>query len=201
MVEVLPVAIAYGEGEADGLLEKVASDGFFALFAGEDGENVVGVFGGVAGEFGVYDGGACGHDVGEAGELAGGGVGFDDARPCGDEGDAVAAFPLVSFHAAPGSCSVVFVAISHVVDGGDFGAVVGGEDDDGVVVDLEFFECGDELANDVVEFEDEVAVWSGIGFALELVGGEGGEVDGLSGVEEEEGLFGVVFDVVLEELL
>ena len=89
----------------------------------------------------------------------------------------MAALPLVSFDPSPWACSVVLVVFSHVDDAGDFWAVVGAEEDEGVLVEFEFFESLLQLADDPVHLEDEVTVWPRLCFAFEGIGGEGGEVD------------------------
>ena len=111
----------------------------------------------------------------------------------------MAAFPVVAFEAAPRAGAVVLVVLAHLEGCGDFGAVVAGEEDEGVLGEVEALEGLEELADNVVELEEEVAVWAGVGFAFEGVGGKGGEVDGLGGVEEEEGLARRLLGVLFEE--
>ena len=204
VVEVFPRPAANGELEAVGLVEGVLADELFGV--AEEGEEADAVFGGVvwqrkAGEFGE-----SGHEVGEADGLVGYGVGGDAVWPAGDEGNAVAAFPVVAFEAAPRAGAVVLVILAHLEGCGDFGAVVAGEEDEGVLGEVEALECFEELADNVVELENEVAVRACVGFAFEGVCGKGGKVNGLGGVEEEEGLarrfLGVLFeeaDAFLEE--
>ncbi len=198
VVEIFPMAAADGEVEGPGLVEGEGTDGFVG-FSEEEGEEVEAVFGGVAGEIGSGNGGGGGHEVGEGGGLVDKARG-DCSGPAGDEWDAVAAFPLVAFHTAPGFGSVVLVVFAHLDDGGDFGAVVAGEEDEGVLGQAEVVDFFDDGADDVVELGDEVAVGAGVGFALEVFAGDGGEVDGLGGVEEEEGFSGVLGVVGFEEL-
>ena len=139
MVEVFPPAPADGQGEGDCLVECVLAD-WFVGGAEESGQHVVAVFGGVVGEPGPYYCGAGGHYVGEVGGLIGGGARLDFAGPAGDKWYAVSCFPLVAFHSPPGPCSVVVPVLSHIYDRRCLGAVVGGEDDEGVVGDGEFVE-------------------------------------------------------------
>ena len=120
--------------------------------------------------------------------------------PAGDEGDAVASFPVVAFEAAPRAGAVVLVVLAHLEGCGDFGAVVAGEEDEGVLGEVEVLECLEELADDVVELENEVAVRAGVSFAFESGGGEGRKVNGLSGVKEKERLAQRFLGVLFEEV-
>ena len=181
VVEVFPGTAADGELEAVGLVEGVLADGLLGVV--EEGEEADAVFGGVVGEGEVGEFGAGGHEVGEADGLVGYGVGGDAVWPAGDEGDAMASFPVVAFEAAPRAGAVVLVVLAHLDGCGDFGAVVAGEEDEGVLGEVEALEGLEELSDNVVELEEEVAVRAGVGFAFEGFGGEGGEVDGLGGVE------------------
>lgn len=121
------------------------------------------------------------------------------AWPTSDEGNAVASFPVVAFEAAPRTGAVVLIILAHLEGGGDFGAVIAGEEDEGVLSEVEALECFEELSDNVVELEDEVAVRAGVGLAFEIVGGKGGKVDGLGGVEEKEGLARRFLGVLLQE--
>lgn len=132
--------------------------------------------------------------------MAGYSVGGDAVWPAGDEGDAVASFPVVTFEAAPRAGAVVLVVLAHLESCGDFGTVIAGEEDEGVLGEVEALECFEELADNVVELEDEVAMRAGVGFAFEGICGEGGKVNGLSGVEEEEGLARRFLGVSFEEV-
>ena len=181
VVEVFPRASADGELEAVGLVEGVLAD--WLLGVAEKGEEADAVFGGVVGQGKAGDFGESGHQVGETDGLVGFGVGGDAVWPAGDEGDAVAAFPVVAFEAAPRAGAVVLVVLAHLEGCGDFGAVVAGKEDEGALGEIEALDCFEELADNVVELENEVAVRAGVGFAFEIVGGKGGKVDGLSGVE------------------
>ena len=204
VVEVFPRPAANGELEAVGLVEGVLADGLFG--AVEKRKKADAVFGGVVGQGKAGEFGESGHEVGEAYGLVGFGVGGDAVWPAGDEGDAVAAFPVVAFEAAPRAGAVVLIILAHLEGGGDFGAVVAGEEDEGVLGEVEALECFKELADNVVELEEEVSVRACVGFAFEGVCGKGGKVNGLSGVKKEErlarGFLGVLFeevDAFLEE--
>ena len=127
VVEIFPRASANGELEAVGLVEGVLADGLVGV--AEEGEEADAVFGGVVGQGEVGEFGTSGHQVGEAYGLAGYGIGGDAVWPAGDEGDAVAAFPVVAFEAAPRAGAVVLMVLAHLEGCGDFGAVVAGEED------------------------------------------------------------------------
>ena len=127
VVEIFPRPAANGELEAVGLVDGVLADGLVGV--AEEGEEADAVFGGVVGQGEVGEFGESGHEVGEAYGLAGYGVGGDAVWPAGDEGDAVAAFPVVAFEAAPRASVVVLVVLAHLDGCGDFGAVVTGEED------------------------------------------------------------------------
>ena len=197
MMEVFPRSAANGELEAVGLVKGVSADGLLGV--AEKGEEADAVFGGVVGQGEVGDFGESGHQVGETNGLVGFGVGGDAAWPTSDEGNAVAAFPVVAFEAAPRASAVVLIILAHLEGCGDFGAVVAGKEDEGVLGEVEALECFEELADNVVELENEVAVRAGLGFALEGVCGKGGKVNGLGGVKEEEGLARGFLGVLLQE--
>ena len=197
VVEVFPRASADGELEAVGLVEGVLADGLVGIV--EEGEEADAVFGGVVGQGEAGEFGAGGHKIGETDGLVGFGVGGDVVGPAGDEGDAVAAFPVVAFEAAPRAGAVMLVVLAHLEGGGDFGSVVAGKEDEGVLGEVEALECFEELSDNVVELENEVAVRAGVGFAFEIVGRKGGKVDGLGGVKEEERLARRFLGVLLQE--
>ena len=77
---------------------------------------------------------------------------------------------------------------THVNDGGGFGAIVAAEDDERVVREAVLFEFTHQFTHDVIELGDEVAMRPGLRFAAEVFPGERGQVNGLRGVVEEEGL-------------
>ena len=198
MMEVFPRPAANGELEAVGLVKGVLADGLLGV--AEEGEEADAVFGGVGGHWEVGEFGESGHQVGETNGLVGFGVGGDAAWPTGDEGNAVAAFPVVAFEAAPRASAVVLIILAHLEGCGDFGTVVAGKEDEGVLGEVEALECFEELADNVVELENEVAVRAGLGFALEGVCGKGGKVNGLSGVKKEEGFARRFLGVLFEEV-
>ena len=127
VVEIFPRPAANGELEAVGLVDGVLADGLVGV--AEEGEEADAVFGGVVGQGEVGEFGKSGYQVGEAYGLAGYGIGGDAVWPAGDEGDAVAAFPVVAFEAAPRASAVVLIILAHLDGCGDFGAVVTGEED------------------------------------------------------------------------
>lgn len=211
-----PLAGADGDGAVFAVAED--EDGF-AIFSGiglseEGGEEAEGVFGDVFGEVFVEDVGSGGEEVGKVDEICGGGAGGNFAGPFGDEGDAVAAFVGVAFAIAVGTVGDVahflgvgfgafelgadvagvvgevevdVVGAAEVLGGG---AVVRGEDDEGVFAELVFFEGGEEAADVGVELLDVVAVKSGLAGATELGGGGDVGVWGAGSEVEEEGFFG-----------
>ena len=67
-------------------------------------------------------------------------------------------------------------------------AVVAGEDDEGVVAQLEFIERAHDLADHPVELLDEITVAAGLAAALELAPGREGMMDVRRGEVEEERL-------------
>ncbi len=79
------------------------------------------------------------------------------------------AFPLVAFDTAPGVGSVVFVIASHGDDGGNFGAIVGSKNHDGVVGDVEVIESFEKLSGHPVHFVNEISVGSGFRRALKFL--------------------------------
>ena len=172
MVQQFPRSSPDRKSEADCLLEEVLTEGLVALLAPEDGEDVVTVLGGVFGQVGSYNRGAGRHHVGKTDHLTGGASGFNLSGPAGDERHSMATFPLIAFHTAPGSSRVVLVIVSHVYGGGDFGPVVTGENDEGVVGEAEALNGFHQFADDVVVLEDKIAMGPGVCFALETIGGE-----------------------------
>src|SRR5271166_759767 len=78
------------------------------------------------------------------GNIVNRGSGLDHARPANDERDTVSTLPARVLLATEGSGSAVGPAHG-------FGAVVGGEDDDGVVGNTEVIELLQDYANVVVE--------------------------------------------------
>ena len=197
MMEIFPRPAANGELEAVGLVKGVSADGLLGVV--EEGKETDAVFGGVGGQGEVGEFGESGHQVGETDGLVGFGVGGDVVWPTGDEGNAVAAFPVVAFEAAPRTSAVVLIILAHLKGGGDFRAVVAGKEDESALGEVESLEGFEELSDNVVELENEVAVRAGLGFALEGVGGKGGKVNGLGGVKEKERLARRFLGVLLQE--
>ena len=152
----LPVLVADGGGETSLVVEEGVAIAF--RFAGEVGELVKAI------ELGFHDAivfavhdllievvvlGSAG-DLDEGGEpIEGGehvfedGSGLDDAGPADDAGGAHAAFPGGEFTGFEGGDAAVGVGL-------DLGAVVGGEDDDGVVELAHVFEFFEDDADVVV---------------------------------------------------
>ena len=136
----LPRAAPDGEGAVDGMVDSEGAPCLAIGLATQGGEEGKGIFAGAGG-----DCVALAKDVGEgrvevsgANSFAGGGAGFHFAGPADEEGGAVAAFKNVGFVAAP--MGVGLVALGDEL--GDFGgrraAVVGGENNDGVLGELLF---------------------------------------------------------------
>ena len=122
---------------------------------------------------------------------------FDVAGVAGEEGFADAAFVIHSFVAAEWFGVGVFAV----------GAVVGGEDDEGVFGEFEVVEGFEDLADGLVHGFDHGGVFGvfvcamcGLLFVFggEFFGGLDGGVDGVEGEVDEEGGFGVFGDPVGE---
>ncbi len=58
-----------------------------------------------------------------------------------------------------------------------------------------------QLADDVIHLENEIAVRTGLGFALECLAGKGRQMHGLHGVKQEKGFVGIFLGVAREEFL
>ena len=87
------------------------------------------------------------------------GAGFDDAGPADGAGHAVAAFPVTGLLVAEGRRAAV--------GPGEFlRAVVGGIHDDGVVLEAEFLELVEELADVVVVLDHAVGIDAETGLAF-----------------------------------
>lgn len=156
-----------------GVVFFVSEEGF------EDVESVdFGFVGGFGGPVDVGGAGEGGEEVHGADEFVAGSCGGDFAWPADDEGDAGAAFEGAPFFAAEGFAVGGFAGLW---------AVVGGEDDDGVFFEVEFLEGGEELADTVVHFLDDVAVFSEGGVIFPFGVGFDGEMGGAVGEVEEEG--------------
>ena len=81
VVEVLPVAMADGQGQADRLVQCVFADRLVARLAKQHRQNVVAVLGGVRRNGCAGQRRTGGHHVGEADGLRGGAAVFDLLRP------------------------------------------------------------------------------------------------------------------------
>lgn len=87
---------------------------------------------------GARQGGGGGKEVPEGGGIVRDAAGGDVARPAGDLGDSEAAFAQGSFYFAEAGLA----SEPRVVGQAAAGAVVAGEEDYRVVVEVEFFESG-----------------------------------------------------------
>lgn len=133
VIEVFPVAAADGEVLCrKGLGEKVRAYGLIGR-AEPCGQHVEAIFGGMFGELGTYDGGDGGHEISLADELIACLPSLDFAGPTHNQWHAMPAFPLIALDSAPGMSWIVLMIGAHVDGAGDFGAVVAGENHDGVV--------------------------------------------------------------------
>lgn len=130
-----------------------------------DGAAVDGAGGGGSGEFGEG-----GEDVLKAPGGGTGGAGGDATGPAGDHGNADAAFVEVTLVATEGAGGLKEIGVVAVVA---IGAIVGGEDDEGVVAEVEFIEGAKEFADGSVEAGDHA--------------GEGGFGRGMGGVVHARG--------------
>ena len=199
VVEVFPVAAPDGEGEADGLVEGIFPDGFVRL-SEENRQHVEAILCGIDRKLGSGEGRAGGHEISQADSLGGFGPCFDSPGPTRDHGNAVTSFPVVPLDPPPWAGSVVLIFVAHIDDGADLGTVVAGDDHKSLLGEIEVLELLEEFPDDVIELEDEVAMRTCFGFALEVPAGKGGEVNRLQGVKEEEGFFRALFHVGIEEL-
>jgi len=120
--------------------------------------------------------------------------------PADDQRNAVAAFPLVPLHAPPRACAVVVMVSAHGDHRGHLRPVVAGEHHQRPVGQAEFIEGFHQLADDPVQLEDEISVRPGAALALESVGRERREVDGLARMKQEKGPAGMLLHVLPEKL-
>ena len=111
----------------------------------------------------------------------------------------MSAFPVIAFHAAPRSGAIVFVIFAHVDHRSYFRAVIAGEHDQGVVRHAQSIEGLGQLADDVIQLEDKVAVGARLGFAFKRITGKRRQVDRLCRMKQEEGFPGRVFCMVFKE--
>ena len=107
-------------------------------------------------------------------------AGLDPVGPADDAGNALASFPGGALSFPQRSCAPAMIAVAEP------GAVITGEENEGVPVNLVLPEGGENLAHRPVDLHDDVSVEALLRFALELVGYKEGDVGhGVSDVEEE----------------
>ena len=138
-------------------------------------------------DFDVAGGGNGGEQVDGADDGAAGLFGRDDARPADNARDTVAAFEGHPLHAAIGFAIAPFFLAA-------VGAVVGGEDNEGVVVELVVFDCLENFANAGVQLFDDVAEGAVLGLALPFRVGLSREVGRRPRQIEKEGLVFVLLN-------
>lgn len=114
---------------------------------------------------------------------------MDFLRPPSDEGDAVSAFPNAEFGAEEFAVDGVSEFGGGAAAEVEHAAVITGDKDKGVVGNAALFEAFHDLADDPVEFVNEVAVDAGLACALKTLSGSEGVVDIGGGEEAEEGFF------------
>lgn len=154
--EHLVVAVAQGDAAfVEGVVED-PEEGLFAVegFSFEEmREDVDAIELKVGGRGGAGELAEGGEEI-EAGDGLGVGLsGGDGAGPADDAGDAEAGFGGPEFHAAQGGGGAEGILGAAVALEG-FGAVVGGEDDESVLIELHLLEGGVELADGGVEVGD-----------------------------------------------
>ena len=86
----------------------------------------------------------------------------------------------------------MLVIASHGDCGGHLGAVVARENNKRVLGEVVLLQRLHQFADDVVHFKNEIAVWPGLGLALERVTRKGRQMHGLHGVKEKERFVGGV---------
>ena len=191
--------VAFGGGNVGAPEE---GDGAIDGLAGAGGEDIDTIDGAIGGDGDVGDGEGGGEEVGaDDGDVAGG-AGLDVGGEADDSRDTDAALVAIALAAAesaggaPGAvllglgCGELSFAVA-------LGAVVGGEDDEGVFAETEFIEGRHELAEGVVELGDIPVVLAdagvldiGVGF-LKLGVALDGEMRFVGPDGDEEGLGGV----------
>ena len=137
---------------------------------------------------GICNGGDGGEDVDGHERFGAGGVCWDSSGPTHDAGDAGAAFEARAFAFAEGCGG------SGVISVGEPRPVIGGEDDEGVVLESVPFECGENLTDCVVDLHDDIRVEACAGFSFELVAHEEGDVGHVGGEIEKERTILVLLD-------
>ena len=78
------------------------------------------------------------------------------------------AFPIIALDASPRSCGIVVVIVSHMDNGGHLRPIVAGHDYQRVVGNSQLIQSPHEFADNVVEFENEITVGTGLGFPFEV---------------------------------
>ncbi len=168
----LPVAGCFGfRLLADGFPREV-DDGKLSAVAMKFPNHGLGAFEGTFGErgseigaveilgcFGFGDGAESGEPVGEVGRGGSGGAGLNLSRPADNGRDADSAFIDGALPAPEAGGGVeeggIYPAdVKFWIAAGMGGAVVGGEDDDGVVIETELLESVEDRANMLVEIGD-----------------------------------------------
>ena len=196
--EEFPRAVAEGDGPgfADGaVVLPVEGMGAGEGFASEDGEEAGAVDRAVGGDGDAGEFAEGGEEIEVADGFGADGAGRGVARPAEDAGDAVAGFGDVEFHAAQGAGGAVGTLRAFVAVEG-FGAVVAGEDDEGVVAQAVGVEVFQEAADGVVHLGDIAVVLGAVGVvrfgveAGEFLGGGDGFVGFVEPEIQEEGLAG-----------
>ena len=167
----------------------------------EEGDEAFAVLWLISGGLGGGDFDQGGVEIDVDGRDAAGRAGFGDAGPADDEGDAGAAFVEAAFAAAEGGVVGDVAAFFHEAFAfvAADAAVVAGEDEDGVVAEVEFIKLGHDATDAFVDAGDHGGVDrvvvtgdAGLGFEflyeffLGLIGGVDTEV---GEVEEEGGVF------------
>ena len=196
--EEFPRAVAEGDGPgfADGaVVLPVERVGPGEGFAGEEGEEAGAVDGAVGGDGDAGEFAEGGEEIEVADGFGADGAGLRAAGPAEDAGDAVAGFGDVEFHAAQGAGRAVGTVRAFVAIQG-FGAVVAGEDDEGVVTEVVGVEVFQEAADGVVHLGDIAVVLGAVGVVHvgvetgEFLGGGDGFVGFVEPEIQEEGFAG-----------
>ncbi len=92
----------------------------------------------------------------------------------------MSAFPLIAFHPSPRAGAVMLMVSSHVHDRRDFRAVVTGENHQRILRHPQVLQRLQQFTDNMVQLEDEVAVRTGLGSALNASCRKRWQVDGLA---------------------
>ena len=95
----------------------------------------------------------------------------------------------------------MIVVPSHGDGSRHLGTIIAGYDYQRVVGHTEAVKRLQQLSHDVVKLEYKIAMRTGVGFASKILAWKGGQVNRLSGVEQEEGFTWVPGCVILQESL